>query len=264
MERLRHHHPHAGEPLRDRDQPDPAHVRAGEHPDVARGAAGGPRDALVLGVHRDVLQHDVGLVAADATGQQAGATGGVDHRLHAGLARPGGPGEAQGDPVRIERRVERAVLLAHDDPGALGVAEQHLVERGPRDLVGLRDRGLDRRGEIHVGSGRPVDLREARAPLLHEAGLGHRVVGPEGLQHPVDPRQLRLADVEAGEAIALEQQHAPAASGERGGHAGAAGAPADHRHVEPARVLHLGYRGYPLTGPGFGLILGNVRSMSWR
>jgi hypothetical protein len=24
-------------------------------------------------------------------------------------------------------------------------------------------------------------------------------------------------------------------------------------------VLHLGYRGYPLTGPGFGLILGLVR-----
>src|ERR1700687_1262551 len=42
VERLRHDDPHAGEPLRDRDQPDPPHVRARQHADVARRAGGGP------------------------------------------------------------------------------------------------------------------------------------------------------------------------------------------------------------------------------
>ena len=93
VERLRHHDADAGHPIRDRDQPHPAHVGAGEHADVARRPALGPRDALVLRVHRDVLQHRVDLVAADAASQQAGAARGVDHRLHprGALARPAGP-----------------------------------------------------------------------------------------------------------------------------------------------------------------------------
>ena len=115
--------------------------------------------------------------------------------------------------------------------GSVGVAEQHLVEAGARHLVGPRHRGLDRGGEVDVGGGCAVDLREARAPLLDEAGRADGFVDAELPEDLVGPGKLRLADVEAREHVAFQHQHAPARPRQRGRHARACRPSADDGDV---------------------------------
>ena len=69
----------ADDGFRERDEPEPAHVRPREHPDVPGAAAGRPWNSLVLRVDRDVAQERIVLVPAEALHQHAGAARRVDH-----------------------------------------------------------------------------------------------------------------------------------------------------------------------------------------
>ena len=232
----------ADDGLREWDEPEPAHIRPREHPDVTGAPAGSPVNSLVLRVDGDVAQERIVLVAAEALGQHAGAARGVDHhaRPQRGLA-PVRIGEAQRDAVRLETRVEEPVLLEHPGAALLGVAKQDLVESLAQDLKRLRCRRF--RGGLKIGVPLvlPVGTAEARAPLLDEAGRRDRVACAEGVEDFVGPRQLRFADVEAREPLALQHDDAPAPLGQGRGGGGAAGPPADHRHVvvpPPPRTAH--------------------------
>src|SRR5262249_5573639 len=93
-------------------------------------------------------------------------------------------------------------------------------------------RGCLRSGlEVGVPLVRPVRAAKARAPLLDKAGRRDRVAHAEGMEDLVGPRQLRFADVEAREPLALQHDDAPPAEGQRRGPSGAPRPTADHRHV---------------------------------
>src|SRR6266849_4011605 len=72
VDRLGDHGAHAYDGVRDRDEPDPAHVGASEHADVARAPSLGPGDALVLRMDGDVAQEGVEFVATELLREEAG------------------------------------------------------------------------------------------------------------------------------------------------------------------------------------------------
>jgi hypothetical protein len=240
MNRPRDHGPHARHRIRQRDQPQPTHVGPREHPDVAGAAPLGARDALVLGVDGDVAQERVVLMTAEALHQNPGAPRGIDDgadpcgALDAIRAR-----EAERHASRVEGCIEKALLLAHRDSAPRGMAQEDLVESFPQDLERLRGRGLHGGLEIGILFGGAVGTTEAGAPLPDESGGGDRLFRTERLEDLVAPRQLRFADVEAWEPLALQQEDPPPAPRQGGGGAGAARSPAHDRCIEiPPRARH--------------------------
>jgi hypothetical protein len=129
------------------------------------------------------------------------------------------------------------VPLAHVGAGLGGALEQDLVEGLAADLEGLRARDLRRRGEVDRPAAAAVVRRKARAPLLGEAGGADARLEAELEEGLVGGGEQRLADVEAGEAVALEQHHPVAAvgQGDRGGAAGRAAAGDGEVEVESVR-----------------------------
>ena len=85
----------------------------------------------------------------------------------------------------------------------------------------------------------PSGATEAGAPLPDESGRRDRLVRAERPEDLVAPRELRFADVEAGEPLSLQQDDAPPAPRQRGGRAGAARPPAHDSHIEiPSVARH--------------------------
>src|SRR5262249_17391028 len=191
--------------------------------------------------HRDVQQEWVWLVAPEALDEHAGSPGRVDH--YSDPHRPGDAvvREAKRDAVAVERGVDQPMLLEHARAALLRVAEQDIVELLAQNLKGLRSRRLTRELEIRVALIRAVRPPEAGAPLFDEARRGDRVAQAEPAENLVGPRQLRFADVEARESLALQDDHAPAALRQRGGGGGAARPPADHRYVVVPPVSRAGH-----------------------
>src|SRR4029453_3477939 len=107
VNRLRDDRADADDGLRERDEPQPAHVGAREHPDVTAPSARGARDALELRVDRDVVQEGIVRVSTEALHQYAGPARGIDHDSHP--QRPLGTKlvrEAERDALTVERRIE--------------------------------------------------------------------------------------------------------------------------------------------------------------
>src|SRR5262252_7420991 len=107
------------------------------------------------------------------------------------------------------------MLLTHIDAAPFGVAQQDLIEARPLHLERLRRRRLDRGGEVCILFDVTVGLAEARAPLLHETGRCDRLLDTERAEDFVTPWKLRLADVKARKALALQQDDLPAATCQR-------------------------------------------------
>src|SRR5215470_19825962 len=98
--------------------------------------------------------------------------------------------------------------LADVHAALLRVAQQEVVERRAGHLERLGGGGLGGFREVSVLLERAVERPEARAPLAHEARRIDRVVDAELPEDLVAPGELRLADVEAGELLSLQQEHA--------------------------------------------------------
>ncbi len=133
----RHHHADAGHRRRDGDEPEPAAIAAGHHPNVAGAPAASSRDAFELAVHGDVLQHRVLPALAELLGEKPGASRRVDHGADSRLdcvAVAAGVNERHA--VGVEGRALGAAALQHERPAGGGVLEQQLVEPRARHLVG--------------------------------------------------------------------------------------------------------------------------------
>src|SRR5262245_23406089 len=148
------------------------------------------------------------------------------------MLRPTGIGEPDSDPSGLERRIQRAMLLADIDSALLGVAQEELVERCAEHLKGLRSGGLDGLREVRVLFHGAVEPGEARAPLPNEPGAGDRVVHTELPEDLVAPGELRFPDVKARKLLPLQEEDPAPLPRERSGGAGAAGAPTDDDGVE--------------------------------
>ena len=103
------------------------------------------------------------------------------------------------------------------------------VARGTCQVCGARTSGRD--GEVGVAFDAAVARHERRAPLLRKARLPDQIVGADRVEHVVDRRQQRLADVEAREPIALEEDDPMSRSREPGGRRRTGGAAAGDDHV---------------------------------
>ncbi len=84
------------------------------------------------------MRHGVEFMTAELPREEARPSRCVHHEAHAhSLLGVVWPDEAQHDPVRLEGRVEGAVLLEHFRAGPFRVAQEDLVEGRPRHLEGL-------------------------------------------------------------------------------------------------------------------------------
>ncbi len=206
---------------------------AGDQADVAGAAPLGPRDAGVVPVNGDVGEERLLLAQPELAGEQAVASGGVDHGAHQQSPLvPALAQAAQGGVVDGEVDARDAAPLVDFDPGFTRAIEQDLVELLPADLVGLRARDLFRAVEFDRTAGAAVVGRKLHAPLDRKAGgldpLGEAELG-EGI---VGRRDQRLADVEAGKALPLEQHDPVPAGGERNGRRAARGPAASDGEIE--------------------------------
>jgi hypothetical protein len=184
---------------------------------------------------RNTVQHAL----AEALGQEPGAARGVHDRAHAHGGEALGVDVVEGRALVVEDRVQSACALQHLRSAALSVPEQDVVEALARDLVGLGGRRLHRAREIGV-LGRPaVVRREARAPLVDEAGLQDEVLAAERAEDLVAPGELALADVEARERLALQEQHTVTLACELRRRGGAARTSPDHRHLVIPASRHV-------------------------
>ena len=115
------------------------------------------------------------------------------------------------------------------------VLEQELVELGAHDLVGVRPpaRVL---AEPEAPWRALAAPEEGAARLLEEAVALDGGGGAHGVEDGEGCREERLTDVVAGEALALEHQHAVAGVGEQGRRDRARGPAADDQHV--GRISH--------------------------
>ena len=231
---------HAHDRRGDGDEPEPAAVRARDHLDVARAASLVAGNAFELRVHGDVAQHGIDHALAEALGQEPGAAGRVHHRAHAhGVREALGVDVVEGRALVVEDRVQGARALQDLGSAALGVPEQHVVEALARHLVGLRGLCLHRAREVGVLGRAAVVRREARAPLVDEARLQDEVLAAERAEDLVAPGELALADVEARERLALQEQHTVTLACELRRRGGAARPSADHRHLVVPASRHV-------------------------
>ena len=131
----------------------------------------------------------------------------------------------------FQQHVEHAHALVRLDAVLARVVEHHLVELAAHHLPGLR--ALVRLVVPEVEGRRQLAVRvdELDAVLLDEVALLHLRQHVEPLQHPVGLRDQRLADVEAREALALEELDRVALLGDQRGRGGPGGSAADHHDV---------------------------------
>ena len=233
------------------DGPEPA-VLVGLDEDVVLVGGGQRFRALEVGVDGEVLEEGVPAAGCGLLGQQSGLTGGVDDEAGGQLALSGGVGDVAdgGFAVRV-RPLDGgdAVALADFDAVGSSVVEQDVVEGGAPDLegVGILDAGL---AEV------PAPRLGVAAPDHGGTVLGEEAGGLDGIHRAQlfedghGGGQQGLADVVAGEALALQQDDAPALTGQHGGGGAASGAAADDGHVCRGLLGHCGSPWMGLEGQG--------------
>ncbi len=214
-------------------------VGTGDHPNVAGAPSFTSGDALVLTVNGDVLQDGIFLTLAETPGQESRAPRGVDDGAYRDprltLVRvPVG----QRDAIVVEVGCDGGPFLKHDGTTIGGVLQQNLVERRPWHLKCLRIRYLEGLREVRVLIRFAVGGGEAGAPLLNETGGGDSFVRADPGKDLVNPRDLRLADMEAGETLALEDEDAAITSREDTSCRGSSRATSDDRDVKVPRLNH--------------------------
>ncbi len=111
------------------------------------------------------------------------------------------------DALAVPPRRGGTPALEHPGPAPARVREQRLVELVAADLIGVRER----RGEAVLEPVRHVPAavvgHEARAVLAARVReVAHGLVHAESVEQRKRVRQQRLADVEAREALALDDQ----------------------------------------------------------
>ena len=114
------------------------------------------------------------------------------------------------------------------------MVQQQRVEGRARHLPRLGMRHFTRHGEVGEALDAAVGRHEGRAPLAGKGRGLHRRVGPDRRHHLVDGGEQRLADVESGEGVALEQDDAAPGPGQRRGgrRSGRSAAHDDHVAIE--------------------------------
>src|SRR5205085_4029460 len=130
-------------------------------------------------------------------------------------------------PIAVEQHVQHARRLRYLDAVLAGVVEHHRVELAADHLPGLR--ALVRLVVVEVERGRLLagGRDELDTKLLDEGAGLHLVEHVKTAEDPVRLGDERLADVEAGEALALEELDAQAVLGEEGRDGAAGRAAAD-------------------------------------
>src|SRR5712691_379014 len=124
----------------------------------------------------------------------------------------------------------------------LSVLEQERVEVRPRDLVSVARPGLVPKEVERVLEPRLLVV-ERRAVLHLEPALGDGSVDAQAVQDRKRRRQQGLADMEAWERLALDEEHATPGLGEKGA-SGRAGRPAaNDDHVVEVGRRHRGASG---------------------
>ena len=224
-----------------RDVPEPAAPIAGlNHHRRAFVAPGVAIGALPIGPDGALVEHGIPEPQPESILQQGGLAAGIDDDLRAdfssfarGIANPDA-----GCPIPIEQHLEDVNAFVRLDAVLARVLEHHLVELAPDHLPGLRALvrlvvvEVERRGQPAAG------IDELHAVLLDEGAGLHLRQHVQPLQHPVRLGNQRLADVEPGKPLALEQGDAHATLGEERRNGGAGGAAADHDDVV---VRHLSW-----------------------
>src|ERR1051326_4973688 len=190
--------------------------------------AGRARHVAVVRERGDAFQL-LDLLAADqAAAEERGVTAGVDD-------------EARREGFAARRRERRLLaaqvdaddvrLLPHDHARLVRGLHQQLVELRARHL----ERAVVRRRQVLVEAERVAERAvagdELRAVLRHEVALLELLEDAEALEDVGVEREERLADLEAREALALEQQYVEAFFRQECCGGGAGGAAADDDDV---------------------------------
>src|SRR5207249_10490175 len=113
-------------------------------------------------------------------------------------------------PVTLKEHVEDAGALVDFDAVLLGVAEHEQVELAAHHLPGLRTLVRLVVPEVERRRLPAAGADELDAVLLDEVAVAELVEHVQAAQHPKGFGDERLADVEAREALALEQLDADA------------------------------------------------------
>ena len=226
------HHADAGDAVLQRDEPEPA-VLEPENGDVAFRLARVAPGAGEVAIDRRAVVARVALLDLEAVGEEGVAAGGVDDeaRLPFVLA----PVVVSGTNDRaaiVGQEIDRPHLAAfmHLDALARRVADQHVVEFGALDLVGVGHRLVPGLGELEGLLVVVMRRDEFGAPLLHADGP-HLVGDAELLEQRQVGRQQRFADVEARMAGLVEQHHLVAHLRQQRRHRRSGRPAADHQHV---------------------------------
>jgi hypothetical protein len=117
----------------------------------------------------------------------------------------------------LEEDFEDAGTLVDGGAVFLGVLQQQRIEFAAADLPGLRALVRFVVPEVE-GFGKPALLvHELDAVLLHEVAVAQLGEHAQPFEHPIGLRDQRLADVEAGEVVALKELDAVALLGDERG-----------------------------------------------
>ena len=219
---------HARDVAGERDPPEPA-LAEDVDADVTFLEARPPRRAFVVREQRDLAEVRNARAPAVTRGQERVAPGGVHEHLRPHAEPSALAAHRQGHPAGVELRPLHRGRLEHGDAALRRVLEQHGVEFGARDLVGVVRPRLARQEVERLRRGVVVLVDEGRAVLQLKPALLDGRPGAELLQEQHGGRHQRLTDVEAREPLALEERHAQPAVGEEGCRARAA-RPAAHDH----------------------------------
>src|SRR5262249_13634656 len=231
----RAHGAHTGNPPLQRDLPEPP-VLEPEYADIALVAPGEGCDAGEMTEQGGAAVARVAPLDAQLGGEQRIASRGVDEiagfpDLLAAF-RPGGVDDAAAGPGEADVRYPAFLY----DGGALAgtISQQNVVERGARHLIGVRPRLVQRVGEEEILLPAVVGRAQLGA-VLHHGDRFDLAAHAEGVEQWQVHGQQRLADMEAGMAVFLEQCDAPALFREHGCGRRAGGPAADHQHVAVLR-----------------------------
>ena len=235
----------AHEVVADRDQPEPAEIAAGDDADVAGAAAALARHAGVVREDRDVGQRRLVDAQREGAREQAGPSRGVEPRRGAGSCRrrrapsiAGGRHTVAPASSKATSRTRWPCRTSAPLAAACSSSSVSMRSRGTCHVCGA---GTSFEMAKSAKRSTPAVRRhERRAPFLREARGADAIGDADGVEHVVDRRQQRLADVEARKAIALEQHDRAAGPGERGRRRRARRPAANHDHIAIEVRRHVG------------------------
>src|SRR2546428_218509 len=205
--------------------------------------------ALEVREERDLTEVGDAPAPAVAARHQRVAPGGVHQHRRPRSKRTVLGARGHGHAAGVELGALHGGRLVHGDAALLRVVEQHGVEVGAGDLVGIVRPRLARQEIERLRRAVVLLVDEARAVLDLEAELLDRRLRAELLQQEHRGGQQRPADLEAPESLALEERHAQSPVGQEGCRARAARPAAYHDDVEGLHQALL-RSGFTLTGTG--------------